>query len=76
VADIAGISRNTNRRLIHGAKNQIKEGVWSAFRMHPNYTGSTVGGNVHCSADKPGEIKSNNKLMARSEELGRELVTN
>jgi hypothetical protein len=34
-----------------------------------NYTGSTVGGNVHCSADKPGEIKSNNKLMARSEEL-------
>ena len=27
------------------------------------------------SADKPGEIKSNKKLMAQAEELGKELVT-
>jgi hypothetical protein len=30
---------------------------------------------VHGSADKPGEIKSNKKLMAQSEELGKELVS-
>ena len=37
-------------------------------------TGSKIVGMVHGSADKPGEIKSNKKLMAQAEELGKKLV--
>jgi hypothetical protein len=31
--------------------------------------------NWSSGADKPGQIKSNKKLMAQAEELGKELVT-
>ena len=47
-------------------------GPSSIDRVH---TGSTIVGMVHGSADKAGEIKSNKKLMAQADELGKELVT-
>ena len=46
-----------------------------AFQDSFTYTGSTIVGMVYGSADKPGEIKSNKRLMTQAEELGKELVT-
>jgi len=46
-----------------------------AFQDAFAYAGSKIVGMVYGSADKPGEIKSNKKLMAQAEELGKELVT-
>jgi multimeric flavodoxin WrbA len=46
-----------------------------AFQDAFTYTGSTIVGMVYGSADKPGEIKSNKRLMTQAEELGKELVT-
>jgi multimeric flavodoxin WrbA len=38
------------------------------------YVGATIVGMVYGSADKPGEIKSNQALMAQAEALGRQLA--
>ena len=46
-----------------------------AFQDAFTYTGSTIVGMVYGSGDKPGEIKSNKRLMIQAEELGKELVT-
>ena len=46
-----------------------------AFQDAFTYTGSKIFGMVYGSADKPGEIKSNKRLMIQAEELGKELVT-
>ena len=46
-----------------------------AFQDAFTYTGSKIVGMVYGSADKPGEIKSNKRLVTQAEELGKELVT-
>jgi multimeric flavodoxin WrbA len=38
------------------------------------YVGANIVGMVYGSADKPGEIKSNQDLMSEAEALGRKLV--
>jgi multimeric flavodoxin WrbA len=64
--------------MSYGDADSFSSGCVNALRTFQDafaYTGSTIVGMVHGSADKPGEIKSNKKLMAQAEELGKELVS-
>ena len=64
--------------MSYGDADSFSSGCVNALRTFQDsfaYTGSNIVGMVHGSADKPGEIKSNKKLMAQAEELGKELVT-
>ena len=64
--------------MSYGDADSFSSGCVNALRTFQDafaYTGSTIVGMVYGSADKPGEIKSNKKLMAQAEELGKELVS-
>jgi hypothetical protein len=64
--------------MTYGDADSFSSGCVNALRTFQDafaYTGSTIVGMVHGSADKPGEIKSNKKLMAQAEDLGKELVS-
>ncbi len=64
--------------MSYGDADSFSSGCVNALRSFQDsfaYTGSTIVGMVHGSADKPGEIKSNKSLMNQAEELGKELVT-
>ena len=64
--------------MSYGDADSFSSGCVNALRTFQDsfaYTGSKIVGIVHGSADKPGEIKSNKKLMAQAEELGKELVS-
>ena len=63
--------------LTYGDSDPFNSGAVNALRTFQDafsYTGSTIVGMVHGSADKAGEIKSNKKLMVQAEELGKELT--
>ena len=63
--------------MSYGDADSFSSGCVNALRAFQDsfaYTGSKIVGMVYGSADKPGEIKSNKKLMAQAEELGKELV--
>lgn len=64
--------------MSYGDADSFSSGCVNALRTFQDaftYTGSTIVGMVHGSADKAGEIKSNKGLMTQAEELGKELVT-
>ena len=64
--------------MSYGDADSFSSGCVNALRTFQDsfaYTGSKIVGMVHGSADKPGEIKSNKRLMTQAEELGKELVT-
>ena len=63
--------------MSYGDADSFSSGCVNALRTFQDsftYTGSTIVGMVHGSADKAGEIKSNKRLMIQAEELGKELV--
>ncbi|MBU4471072.1 MAG: flavodoxin family protein [Proteobacteria bacterium] len=64
--------------MSYGDMDPFRSGCVNALRTFQdafNYTGSKIVGMVYGSANKPGEIESDEALMARAEELGRKLVS-
>ena len=60
-----------------GDADSFSSGCVNALRTFQDsftYTGSRIVGMVHGSADKAGEIKSNKKLTAQAEDIGKKLV--
>jgi multimeric flavodoxin WrbA len=63
--------------MSYGDADSFSSGCVNALRTFQDsftYTGSTIVGMVHGSADKAGEIKTNKRLMGQAEKLGEELV--
>ena len=63
--------------MSYGDADSFSSGCVNALRTFQDsfaYTGSKIVGMVYGSADKPGEIKSNKRLMTQAEELGKKLV--
>jgi multimeric flavodoxin WrbA len=65
--------------MSYGDSDPFNSGCVNALRSFQDayrYAGASIVGMVYGSADQPGEIASNAELMARAEEIGRELVMN
>ena len=63
--------------MSHADADTFSSGCVNALRAFQDafsYTGSKIVGMVYGSTDKPGEIRSNKRLIIQAEELGNELV--
>jgi multimeric flavodoxin WrbA len=63
--------------MSYGDADPFKSGCVNALRTFQDafgYVGAKIVGMVYGSAEKPGEIKSNQPLMARAEALGKKLA--
>ena len=63
--------------MSYGDSDVFKSGCVNALRTFQDafsYVGANIVGMVYGSAEKPGEIKSNQPLMDQAEALGKKLV--